>query len=54
MVNPATAGIDMFDWVSLYTNVGKTVSIACQPCHTIRGYYTEAYGLRIMGEGLTY
>ena len=46
--------MELFYWVGMRTNVGKMVSMVCQPCHLIGGHYTEAYGLSLMGEGLTH
>ena len=45
---------ELFDRVGLRTNVGKTVSMACQPCCAIGGHSSEAYGLRMTGWGLTH
>ena len=45
---------DIFDWVGLWTNVGKTVSMVCQLCCAIGGYYTEAHGSRMAGEGMAH
>ena len=44
---------EMFDPVGLHINARKTVSMALQPCYTIGGHSTEAYSLRMTGEGLT-
>ena len=40
----------MFDWIGLYTNIGKIVIMAFQPCHTIGGHSVDPYGLRMTGE----
>ena len=45
---------ELFKRVELFTNMGNTVSMACQHFCAIGGHYTEAYGLRIMGEGMTH
>ena len=42
---------DFFDRVGLHTNVAKTASMACQPCHALGGHSVEAYVLRMMGGG---
>ena len=34
---------EFFKWVVLQTKVGKTVNMACQPCHTIWSHSMEAY-----------
>ena len=39
----------LFGHLGLCINVANTVSISCQPCHTLGGHFVEAYGLRIMG-----
>ena len=38
----------------LHTNVAKMVSMDCQSCYMLRGQYVEAYGLRLMGQEITY
>ena len=43
---------ELFDRVGLCTNMGNTVSMACQPCCAIGGHSVEAYGLRMTVEGL--
>ena len=45
---------ELFDWVGLRTNVGKTVSMACQSCHALGVHYMEAYGLRMTFRGITH
>ena len=40
--------------VGLRINVGKMMSMAYQPCRAIGKQSTEAYGLRMMGEGSTH
>ena len=45
----------IFDRVGLMTNVGKTVSMVCQPCQVgARNRTEEAYDRRITGEGRSY
>ena len=46
--------MDLFDQVGMHTNVGNMVSMLFHPCRTIGDHYAEAYGLRMMGEGITY
>ena len=38
----------LFDRVGLQTNEGKTVSMACRPCHTPHVWSTEAYTWQVM------
>ena len=45
--------MELFDWVLLRKNLGKTVSMACDPYRKIGGHYAEAYGFRMTGKGLT-
>ena len=45
---------ELFKRVELFTNMGNTVSMDCQHFCAIGGHYTEAYGLHIMGEGMTH
>ena len=50
-----TALVGLFDRVGLRTNIGKTVSMFCDPCQVGAGHRTEeAYGRRITGEGGSY
>ena len=43
---------EMFDLVGMRNNMVKMVSMACQSCHATGGHSTEAYILRMMGEGI--
>ena len=45
---------DLFGRSGMRTNVVNMVSMACQPYRAIGGHSAEAYGFRIMGEGITY
>ena len=47
--------VAIFDRVGLLTNVGKTVSMVCQPCQVGAGNRTEeAYSWRLTGERRSY
>ena len=47
--------VAIFDRVGLLTNVGKTVSMVCQPCPAGAGNRTEAaYSRRLTGLGKSY
>ena len=41
---------ERFDHVDLRTNVSNKVSMDCHTFRMIGGHYTDAYGLRMMGE----
>ena len=45
---------DIFNRVGLRTNMGKTVIMVQKPCCAIGSHFAEAYGLSMMGEGLTH
>ena len=45
---------EIFKWVGLCINVGKTVSISFQPCRMIGRHSAEDCCLGMTGEGLTY
>ena len=45
---------ELVDCMVLHTNVAKMVSMDCQSCYMLRGQYVEAYGLRLMGQEITY
>ena len=44
----------LFGRVGPFTNKGKTVSMACRPCHTLHAWSMEAYTRRVTGRGLLY
>ena len=46
--------MDLFDRVSLRTNVAKKVIMACQPCRALGGHSLEVYGLRMTDDGHNY
>ena len=45
---------ELFGRVGLRTNVAKTVSMVCQPCHALGGHLEKAYGICMTGEGLSF
>ena len=45
---------DLFDWVRLRKKTRKTVSMACQPCHTPERMLVVAYGRHTTGMGIAY
>ena len=45
---------ELFEQMFLRNNVSNTVSMDCQPCHTLGVHSVEAYILLIMREGLSF
>ena len=46
--------VSLFERVGLRKNVGKTVSMVCQPCQAAGTQSEAAYGRKMMGEGPSY
>ena len=46
--------VSLFEWVRLWTNVGKTFSMVCRPCQASGTQLVAAYGRKMTGEVPTY
>ena len=46
--------VRLFKLMGLQTNVGKTVSMVCQPCQAAGPKSEAAYGWKMTGKGVTY
>ena len=46
--------MELFNRFGLCTNVGKTLSMACQPCRAIGVHSVEVYGIRMTVELMTH
>ena len=45
---------ELFDWVSIWMNVGNMVGMVYQPCHAVGRHSEEEYAWRMKDEGILY